>query len=201
MDQKIPLVFFDRVAENLLAPKITTNDFESAFIGAEHLIKNGATKIGFIGISEALAINNNRLSGCLAAMQKHKITIDKSLHLICDETIEKNKQKIKKLLASKNKPNAIFCCVEELAISTYEICQELGINVPKELKVISYSNLKTNNILISSLTTITQPAYDIGREAASELFKMMDKKEYASVNKEIILASTLIIRNSTKALR
>ena len=198
MELKIPLVFFDRVAENLQAPKITTNDFESAFTGTEHLIKNGATKVAFIGISEALAINNNRLSGCLAAMQKHKIQIDKSLLIICDETKEKNKQKIKKLLSAKNRPNAILCCVEEIAIATYEICEELNIKIPKDLKVISYSNLNTSDILKSALTTITQPAYEIGREAASELFKLINNKEYFAVNKEIVLSATLIVRGSTK---
>ncbi len=198
MDKGIPVVFFDRVAENLHAPKITTDDFESAYTGTEHLIKNGCKKIAFIGISEVLAINNNRLAGCLAAMQKHKIKIDKSLLITCDEDRIKNRLKIKKLLAGANMPDAIFACVEEIAISTYEICEELKINIPKELKVISYSNLNTSAILKSALTSITQPAYEMGREAASELFKTMNKKDYVSVDSSVVLKSSLVVRNSSK---
>ncbi len=199
IDRKIPLVFFDRVAENLVAPKITTDDFESAFKGAEHLIKNGCVRISFIGISEVLAINNNRLGGCLAAMQKHKINIDKSILITCDEDKVKNKIKIKKLLSRPNRPDAIFACVEEIAIATYEVCEEIKLSIPKDIKLISYSNLNTSEILKSSLTSITQPAYEIGREASSELFKLIDNKEITySTNKNIVLKSTLVVRNSTK---
>ncbi len=198
MDKGIPVVFFDRVAENLQVPKITTDDFESAFKGTEHLIKSGCKRISFIGISEVLAINNNRLAGCLAAMQKHKIKIDKSILITCDEDRIKNKQKIKKLLNSTNRPDAVFACVEEIAISSYEICEELKLNIPKDLKIMSYSNLNTSAILKSALTSITQPAYEMGREAASELFKIMYKKDYVSVGSTIVLKSSLIVRNSTK---
>jgi LacI family transcriptional regulator len=59
--------------------------------------------------------------------------------------------------------------------------------------------LNTAGILKSSLTSITQPAYEIGREAASELFKLMDKKDFVYVNNHIVLKSTLNIRNSTKS--
>jgi LacI family transcriptional regulator len=199
MNRNIPLVFFDRVAENLQAPKVTTDDFESAYKGTEHLIKNGSKKIAFIGISEVLAININRLAGCLAAMQKYKINIDKSLLITCDEDKIKNKQKIKKLLSKPNRPDAIFACVEEIAIAVYEVCEENKISIPEEMKLISFSNLNTAGILKSSLTSITQPAYEIGREAASELFKLMDKKDFVYVNNHIVLKSTLNIRSSTKS--
>ena len=74
----------------------------------------------------------------------------------------------------------------------------LQLKIPTDVKVISYSNLKTAAILNPALTTITQPAYNIGREAAQLLFKIIDKKEIAPSQENIELNSVLIIRESTK---
>ncbi len=193
----VPLVFFDRVAENIDAPKITTNDYESGYNAAEHLIENGCRKIAFLSISNHLSIANNRMKGYLDALQNHGIEKDKSYIINCDTDKEKNKTLIKNLLQRADRPDAIFACVEELAVSTYIICEELKINIPNDLKIISFSNLQTAAILNPALTTITQPAYEIGSEAASVLFKLLDNKEVILPSKEIVLNSTLIVRKST----
>jgi len=194
----IPIVFFDRVAEDIDAPKITTNDYESGYNAAAHLIENGCKKIAFLSISNKLLIANNRMNGYLNALKEHGIKKDKSFIINCDTDKEKNKILIKDLLKRRDRPDAIFACVEELAVATYVICEELKINIPDELKLISFSNLQTAAILNPALTTITQPAYEIGSEAAAVLFKLLDNKETVLPSKEIVLNSTLIVRRSTK---
>ena len=196
-DKAVPIVFFDRVAENIDVPKITTNDYESGYNAAEHLMENGCKKIAFLSISNKLSIANNRMQGYLDATKKHGIKKDKNLIINCGTDIEKNKFLIKKLLQQDEKPDAIFACVEELAVATYVVCEELKINIPRDLKIISFSNLQTAAILNPALTTITQPAYEIGREAAVVLFKLLENKEAVLPSKEIVLNSTLIVRKST----
>lgn len=66
--------------------------------------------------------------------------------------------------------------MESLALSTYGICEELGLTIPGDIKIICFSNLKTAGLLNPSPTTITQPAFEIGREAAAILFKLVEKK-------------------------
>lgn len=194
----LPLVFFDRAPIKNIAPKVITNDYESAFTGTEHLLKNGAKSIAFLSISSSLAIANNRVAGHIAALEQHGIALDKKLVLNCPTLRDDTKLLIKKLLSKKNRPQAIFACVEELAIITYEVCEMLQLNIPKDIKVISFSNLKTAAILNPSLTTITQPAYQIGRQAAELLFQIIDKKEVPLAQQNIILPSTLFVRASSK---
>ena len=194
----IPIVFFDRVAENIEAPKITTNDYESGYKATEHLIENGCRRIAFLSISNNLSIANNRMNGYLDAAKKYGIPLDDSLIIKCNDDKEHNKKLINSLLQRQDRPDAIFACVEELAVSSYVICEELKINIPNDVKIISFSNLQTAAILNPSLTTITQPAYDIGREAASVLFDLLDGKIGVKTVTEIVLNSELIIRNSTK---
>ncbi len=194
----IPLVFFDRVAENINAPKITTNDYESGFKATEHLIENGCKKIAFLSISNKLSIANKRMKGYLDAAKKHGIVTQKKHLITCDTDKEANKFLIRKMLEQTDRPDAIFACVEELAVSSYLVCQELQLNIPNDIKIMSFSNLQTAAILNPSLTTITQPAYDIGREAAAVLFQLMEHKGSATHMGDVVLNSELIVRNSTR---
>jgi LacI family transcriptional regulator len=194
----VSLVFFDRVVDNMNCPKITTDDYNSSFKATEHLIENGAKRIAFLSFSNTLSISNKRKNGYIDALKKHQIHIDEKLIIHCTNNDDANKLLIKNLLKRKNKPDAIFASVEKLVINCYEVCEELQINIPTDLKILSFSNLKTASFLHPSLTTITQPAYDIGRETAAILFKLIEKKGYNFIPENTILKSDLIKRNSTK---
>jgi LacI family transcriptional regulator len=198
--QQIPLVFFDRASEKIHAPAVTTDDYLSALKGTEHLINNGSKKLVFLSNSKILSISNERERGFIDALKKNNLEFERKNIINCDADSASNKNIIKNLLSKKNRPQALFACVEELAILCYEVCEELNIKIPKDIKIISYSNLKTAAILNPSLTTITQPAYEIGREAASILFKMIEKEIITAKEEYIVLKSTLIERNSTKML-
>jgi len=78
------------------------------------------------------------------------------------------------------------------------VCKELSINIPKQLKLICFSNLQTAPLLNPSLTTIQQPAFNMGEQAALILFKHLDKKRTSITNEHVILKSTLVVRDSTK---
>ncbi|RYG01926.1 MAG: LacI family transcriptional regulator, partial [Chitinophagaceae bacterium] len=88
--------------------------------------------------------------------------------------------------------------VEKYAINTYEVCRDLKLNIPKDVKVIGFSNLQTVDFMNPSLSTITQPAFEIGKEAATMLFKALDKKTFELKDEDIILHSKLIQRDSTR---
>lgn len=194
----IPLVFFDRVAENIDAPKITTDDYDSGVKATEHLIEKGCRRIAFISNSATLSIAKNRMNGYLRVLKKNGISRDESLIIHCSNDDEANNVLIRDLLQRKDRPDAIFSCVEKQAISCYEICEELGINIPAQLKIISFSNLKTASLLNPSMTTITQPAYEIGREATSILIKIIEKKPINLILDKTVFKSTLRERNSTR---
>ena len=116
----------------------------------------------------------------------------------CSNDEENNSRLIRELLSSTNRPDGIFASVEKDAISTYKICEELNLKIPEEIKIISFSNLRTAALLNPSMTTITQPAYEIGRAATSILFKIIEKKPIHLTLDKTIFKSELIVRNSTR---
>ena len=71
----------------------------------------------------------------------------------------------------------------------------MDINIPNQVKVISFSSLEIAPLLNPALTTIKQPAYEMGIEAANLLFKMLSQEE--AVNDRVVLASKIVPRNST----
>ena len=194
----IPIVFFDRICHEIETAKITTNDFASGFMATEHLINNGSKKIAYLSISENLSIDNKRKQGYFEALNKHDIKIDERLVTKCSNDENKNINSIKQLLTSPYKPDAIFASIEKLALLTYTVCNEIGVKIPQDLKVISFSNLRTAALLNPSLTTITQPAFEMGKIAATILFKYLAKRRSVIINENIILKSELTIRDSTR---
>lgn len=196
-EKKIPLVFFDRVAENIDVPKITTDDYNSGINATQHLIDNGCKRIAFLSISHNLSISNKRMNGYSEALKKNRHLQAGNLIVPCNGDEAMNISLIRKLLKRKNRPDGIFASVEKLAINTYDICRELNLKIPADIKIISFSNLHTAALLNPSLTTITQPAYEIGREAASILFKLVEKRGFNFLLERTVLKSVLIEREST----
>ena len=197
-NKEIPLVFFDRVAEGIQAPQVNTNDYECGFEGTEHLIHKGCKRIAFLSLSDHLSITNKRKNGFQQAMNMHKFKQSDTLTLACGMDEASNRKKLLKLLKSKRRPDGIFASVEKLALLVYDVCHELKLQIPDDLKLIGFSNLHTANWLNPSLTTITQPAYEIGQSAASTLFRIIEKRVFDYPPEKLILSSVLIERNSTR---
>ncbi len=68
-EREIPLVLFDRIAENIDAPKVTTDDYNCGAKATEHLIENGCKRIAFLSISPTLSISNKRPACCSLALK------------------------------------------------------------------------------------------------------------------------------------
>ena len=195
-DHNIPLVLFDRTADEITTTKITTDDFESSYKATQHLIKRGCKKIYYLSISKHLSINNKRILGFLKALSDFKIKGDKNI-IQCSNSSKENNLILQKIFQSDKRPDGIIASVEKLTTPVYIACKELQINIPREVKIISFSNSEAAPILNPSLTTITQPAFEMGKKAATILFKAIEKKNYRMPNENIIISSSLIIREST----
>ena len=194
----LPIVFFDRVYEHLDTACITTDDYESAYKATQHLIDQGCERIAHFSISRSLSIGNKRMKGYLQALNDNSMKVDESLIIHCNNDDEKDLQQLKKLFDQKKRPDGIFAAVERHAILGYEICNRLKLSIPQDVKIISFSNLQTAAYLNPSLTTITQPAFEIGKEAASILFKAVEKKMFQLKNENIVFKSELRQRDSTR---
>lgn len=200
IDHGIPLVFFDRVADDLNAGKVVTDDFEGGYIAARHLIEQGCKKVYFLSISSCLSIVKKRTEGFLKALMEKNI---KDPHKnVCQIPIDDKEivEIIKLLLSNVNeRPDGIVISVELLTIPIYNACRELNINIPDEVKIICFSNLLYASLLSPALSTITQPAFEMGQHAACLICRSIDR--LIEINDEkIICPSRLDIRKSSEVM-
>jgi LacI family transcriptional regulator len=199
LEQKnIPVVFFDRVYEDIDVSKVTTNDYDSSFAATEHLIETGCRRIAYLVINKSISIGKVRGQGYVDALEKHGIPFDDSLVIDCSQDEKINYSLIKTAL-EETKPDGVFSSVERLAFATYYVCNDLNISIPKDLKMISFSSLGIAPLLCPALSTVTQPAYEMGIKAATLLFDELENKDHKPPKKQIVLKSKLFIRKSSSA--
>jgi LacI family transcriptional regulator len=193
----MPIVFFDRACEDIDTAKITTDDFEGGYDATKHLIDAGCKRIALLSISTTLSISNHRMEGYKKALIDNDMKFEESDIVQCCDDDKKNSAIIKKLLDSKARPDGIICTVEKLTTFMYLVCEELKLSIPRDVKIISFSNLPTAPILNPPLTTITQPAFEMGKVAATVLLKALHKRTLNLKQESAVIPSTLIVRSST----
>lgn len=196
-EKNIPIVFFDRSVD-LDTTKIVTNDYQSSYTATEHLIKKGCNNIKYLSVSSSIyfSINNNRMEGFRQALNDHSLGSEESI-IQCSNDADENYHLLKDLLSPSNRPDGLILSVEKLVLPLYKVCDELQLNIPDTIKPVCFTNLKTAPILSPSLTTVEQPAYEIGETAADTLFKALGKRPVPLKDETIQIPSKLVVRNST----
>ena len=194
--KRLPLVFFDRVYEDIETPRVITNDYEASFSATEHLINQGCVKIAYLAVNKTLSIGKTRMQGYIDALKKHNITFSDELIIDCTNNYKENIDHLKSAF-TELKPDGVFTSVERLAFATYYACYDLKLDVPNDIKIIGFSSLEISPLLNPALSTVTQPAADLGKTAAELLFKMLENPDQISPNTEVILKSEVMQRRST----
>lgn len=196
--KEIPIVFFDRVCEDVTAAKITTDDATAAYKATSHLVAGGCRHIGLLAASPHLSISNRRAEGFLQALAAHGLPQNKAAITYCSNDHAATKQLLKKIFREQQY-DGVIATTEKLATAVYEVCEEVDLRIPQDLQVIGFSNLSTARFLNPSLTTISQPAFDMGKAAATLLFKALKNNSFALSEQQQVIPSTLIVRKSTTA--
>jgi DNA-binding LacI/PurR family transcriptional regulator len=197
----IPLVMFNRVTDLLDTPKVVVDDYEAAFTAVEHLIKKGRRRIAHLAGPDSLINSKLRLQGYLDALKKHKIPIDNNLIISYDLSLEKVKIYVQHFLTLSPTPDALFCMNDPTAIAAMRVIKQNKLRIPQDIAVVGFSNDLSSELVDPALTTMAQPTFDLGREAARLVLKEINNEgnsEGAKPNhKTVVLKTQLLVREST----
>ncbi|TCC96069.1 LacI family DNA-binding transcriptional regulator [Pedobacter hiemivivus] len=193
----IPIVFFNRVCDEMKVPKVIVDDFEGAFNAVDYLIKSGRKRIAHLAGPASLKISANRLEGYKSALRKNNMVIDEELIISYNLEVSKVKIYINHLLSLENPPDAIFAVNDPTAIEAIQIIKKKGLRIPEDIAIIGFSNDYASDLIAPSLTTVAQPISEIGSTAAQLLIEQInrDVSDWKAVTK--VLKTELIIRNSS----
>jgi LacI family transcriptional regulator len=196
-ERKIPLVFFDRVTDEIEAHKIVVDDYRGGFKATEHLIAQGGTQIAHIGGPLNLKIYRDRLSGFKDALHHAGIPFHESMLVHNSLTRADGTNAIKKLLQNQIKPNAIFCANDTTALSVIIYLRENGIKVPDDILIVGFSNEPFSEVVTPSISTIKQPGFEMGKKAAELLIRQIRAKDKPVRFQTFVMPTELIVRESS----
>jgi DNA-binding LacI/PurR family transcriptional regulator len=199
IDRGIPVVMFDRVLEDLPVSKVVVDDQKASFQAVEYLIKTGCTRIAFIGGLSGLYVSKEREAGYRHALTLHGLPMDEELIIHCNNLNRSPREEVSKLLQRTNKLDAIFCLNDPIAIEVMQVVKEWNLKIPEEISLIGFSNEPTAHYIDPSLTTVSQPAYEMGKTAVSLLIDQLENPETFQPG-TVVLGTRFIIRNSTRKL-
>lgn len=193
----IPVVFFNRVCDEMDTSKVLVNDYEGALKAVEHLIKSGYRNIAHIAGPPALRITHNRLKGYQDALAKYGLPFKKEMVVYCNLSKKDAIHCAEKLLDLKHRPDAVFCVNDPVAIQLMLVAKKRKIKIPSGLGIVGFSNDPIAEVIEPALTTVQQPVADIGRSAMHILLEAINKGDgYAPILKS--LETTLIVRDSSR---
>jgi DNA-binding LacI/PurR family transcriptional regulator len=198
IDKEVPIVFFDRIVEELNASQVYSDNYEICYQGTEHLISQGCKRIAFIAGPQNLYTSRNRLNGYLAALKKHNIKVQESLIIYTTYTVNDVESYTRQLLNLRQKPDAIFAINDMAALEIMHIIKNRGLNIPKDIAVLGFNNENICGFVEPSLSSIDHPAFEMGVAAAEILLKQITTKE--TIQEKRIIKSRLVIRESTNRI-
>ncbi|WP_339840238.1 LacI family DNA-binding transcriptional regulator [uncultured Maribacter sp.] len=194
----IPLILFDRGENDLNVDYVGINDYDSSHMIIEHLVAKGCKRIAHIGGYRRTRIFNNRIRGYIDAIKKHDLPHDDELLIESSLTLEDGRRQMEKLLALKNRPDAVYVASDYAALGALQILKEKDIKVPEEIKLVGFGNEPFTSLVTPSITSVSQHSEQIGRLAAETFLSYVEKDVVVQSLNKIILDSELIIRSSSE---
>ena len=164
-----------------------------AYIAVEYLIQSGRKRIGFISSSPTPWHDNERFIGYKNALTVFGIKYKENLVRFCNPNNEDIFCAAIDLL-EKEKPDAIFCLYDYLAIPVLRAIAHKGCKIPDDIAVVGYDNISLSGYLPIPLTTVETFSEKVGRLAAEILIKKIENPEEPA--KQIVIKPKLIVRES-----
>jgi len=201
LNRKIPLVMFDKIAKLAKCSKVVIDDQKAGFDATQHLIDKGCKKIAHIRGPLNPQNSIDRYLGYKKALESNGIPFDSKLVYTCEKVnFEEGLEFTKQLFEEHPDVDGIFAITDLVAVGALAYCNDKKINVPKDVKVIGFSNWFMSQVITPKLSTVEQPSHEMGIAAFNLLLEeMAARKEESEYNPKTIELDTQIIeRESSK---
>ncbi len=194
----LPLVFFDRVCENVKASKVMVDDYLGASMAMEHLVANGCKRIAHFSGPQHINVYRNRTKGYYDILKKYNMEPDEALVFKDAITRDEGCGAMQKILLLDQLPDAIFSSGDYSALGAILCARKAGIKFPEQIAITGFANEPWDSFFDPPLTSIDQHAFETGKQAATLLLQQIESKDESFVPRTIVLSPDLIIRKSSQ---
>ena len=173
---------------------VDSENIKGAELAVEHLANKGHKKIAFVAGSMDEVNARDRLKGYKNILKKYGLPFRDDYIIYGDFNKETAFENSKKLLELQDRPTAIFCSDDYMALGVIEQIKKYNLSVPKDIAVVGFDNIEIGGFSKPALTTIKQPMYEIGKTSSEALLALIKKTKKSPIR--IMLKTELIIRES-----
>ncbi|WP_016954757.1 LacI family DNA-binding transcriptional regulator [Catenovulum agarivorans] len=194
LEQIPPLVNASEATEHDELPKVLVDNYSGACQATQHLIDLGHKRIAVITGPFDTNSTQERLRGYKDTLFNAGIAYDEQLVCEGDYQLDSGVNETEKLLLLKNRPTAIFCFCDDMAIGSSKVLKENGYDIPNDISLVGFDDIRYASYITPTLTTVRQPVAELGRIAMLQLHQILNK----SVAEQLtVLPLELIVRQST----
>ncbi len=166
-----PLVFVGRVPAGLKADVVATDIRRGTQLGVERLVSEGHRRIGLITVTSSLSVADLRIDGWRKTLRKHGLHADPSLVISGELMPEAGRLAALQLLDLDSPPTAIFVDNLEMMTGVLQAFRERNVRCPEDVRIVSSDDADWLDVFDPPITTIVQPSYELGSQAAKILLK------------------------------
>ncbi|MCY7353070.1 MAG: LacI family transcriptional regulator [Cytophagaceae bacterium] len=193
----VPLVLFDRDCEALDVSKVLIDNHAAAYEATDHLLTNGCRRVALLAGPAYLSLTSQRRRGYLDALAAHGLPADESLVAYGDYSQTNAVELTHRLMSLPNPPDGLLALSDRIAVGALIALKERGVRLPDEVALVGFNNEPLNALLTPSLTSVAQPAEEIGREAARLLIAQLESPQPVPPV-VLILPTYLVVRESSQ---
>lgn len=202
--QGVPAVLIDSTDRAGIVPSVVPDEVGGAVAAVTHLVEAGHHRIGFLNNNDDVPATHERLIGYRRVLGEHGIPIDESLIVQAPSETLPGYALARDILARPDRPTALFCYNDRMAMGAYRAATELGLDIPNDLSIVGFDNqeLIAAN-LFPGLTTVALPHYEMGAWAVETLVQLLrgEAEPKALADSPTRLDCPLVIRGSVAQLR
>ncbi|WP_171814480.1 LacI family DNA-binding transcriptional regulator [Arthrobacter dokdonensis] len=197
--QGLPVVLIDSTDRAGIVPAVVPDEVGGAIAAVTHLVEAGHTRIGFLNNDDDVPATHGRLAGYKQVLQEHGVPIDETLISCAPSETLPGYELAREVLARNDRPTALFCYNDRMAMGAYRAATELGLTIPRDLSVVGFDNqeLIAAN-LFPGLTTVALPHYEMGVWAVETLVHLLnaDAGYEGAAGTPTLLDCPLVLRGS-----
>ena len=193
----IPIVHFDRVADQANAARVIVDNWSGAFAVTEHLVLEGCRRIALLAGPASLLISQQRQAGYRSALSQYGQPVAAGLMAHSDFSPAAAVACLDAWLALPDPPDAIFCVNYTNALDLLVALRSRNRRVPQDIAIVGFGDEFLASLIEPSLTTVDLHPYRLGQQAA-HLFLEQVRLQERFEPRTCVVASELIIRQSSR---
>jgi LacI family transcriptional regulator len=190
-----PIVSIGPTIQHASVDCVRTDDVAGSRDATRYLVDKGYDPIGMIGGPPGMSPSDNRLEGHRAALREAGIRFDRRLVALGDFTRAAGARAMEELLSRERQPRAVLCANDLMAIGAMDAVRAAGLRVPRDVALVGYDDMEAAALLTPDLTTVLNPAYEMGHVCGRLLLERMTGM-HRGPRREVVVPHRLVRRAS-----